>query len=272
MDKNIIQQLTSGLAFAPDRRIIGVSFIKDEHTYQNEKASESTHQLFFCIMVKVAASGKGIKVKKEHFYCTAAAKVLGFADVSEEIRSGQSFYERGMYESRKAAALIGNNIPYLQHTPYGMVIKPLEEFETPPDIVIIVSNAYTAMRIVQGYSYKYGHNQEISMTGMGGMCTELMARAYYNQNMNVSLLCSNTRFSGNWRDDELGIAMPGSMFKEVARGVLETMNLFEPDYKKREIIERAKKQDVKLDVELGGNYYNSCLGVTKMGVEGYRKK
>lgn len=260
------------LEFEKNRRLVGVKFLFSKWDYDNLDVKEATHQMFFCMMVKAATIGHGMKVMKEHIYCSAASEVLGFSEPCPDVLSGKQMFERNMYGTEEAAADVAHYTPYLKHSVYGMCIQPLDDFEEKPDIVLAFCNPYTAMRIIQGYSYKYGIAKQICFAGMGGICTELMARSYQNQDMNVSFLCSGTRFAGEWKDDEVGIAFPYHMFLTVLGGVRDTMNTFEPDDKKEEILQRAEKNGISLNVEIGTNYHGSSLGVARIGVTGYRKK
>ncbi|CDD07712.1 putative uncharacterized protein [Dorea sp. CAG:317] len=271
MKKEVIEFRTL-LEFEKNRRLVGVKFLFSEQEYESLHVREATHQMFFCMMIKAATMGHSMKVKKEHIYCSAASEVLGFTEPCQEVRTGKQQYERNMYGTRDAALDIACDTPYLSHKVYGMCIQPLEVFEEKPDIVLAFCRPYTAMRIIQGYSYQYGMAKQIRFAGMGGICTELMARSYKNQDMNVSFLCSGTRFAGEWKDDEVGIAFPFKMFLQVLNGVRDTMNTFEPDDKKEEILQRARINGITLNVEMGTNYHGSSLGVAQMGVTGYRRK
>lgn len=267
-----LSQYLASLKYESNRHLVGVQFLFDKNEYDQIDIPEATHQLFFCMMIKIATSGKSLKVTKKHMYCTAAAQILGFSTIDEDVLSGETPYKRNMYCSLDVSKSISEQTPYLKHKIYGMIVQPLELFKTEPHIVVSISNPYTAMRIIQSYSYKFGFAQNIKFAGMGGLCTELVARSYYNNDINVSLLCSNSRFSTAWNDDEMGVSMPYSMFLDVIDGVLETLNLFEPDNKKAEIIARAQTLNVDVDVQMGNNYFDSCLGVAKMGVVGYHRK
>lgn len=261
------------LSYEKNRQLVGVRFIYGENDYATSTFPEATHQLFFCMMVKIAASGKAMKVTAKHLYCSAAAEVLGFASPSSEILSGSVSHRREFCCSQDIGFQIQQDFPYLDHQPLGMEIAPLTQFTTEPDVVISFSTPYTAMRIMQAYTYLYGYAQNIQMGGMSGVCAELMAQAYKCQDLSVSLLCSGTRFCGSWFDNELGVAMPFSMFKEVKDSVVQTFNTFEPDDKKEAIAHRAEATTpLSVPIAFDSNYYESCLGVAKMGVEGYPKK
>lgn len=260
------------LKYDKKRHLVGVKFLFSEEEYEKQTIKEATHQMFFCMMVKAATVGHKIKATKEHLYCSAAAEVLGFKQPNSDTLSGKTSYLRNMHNSQSVAKSISEDTPYLNHNIYGIALQPLELCEEEPDIVLSFSQPYTAMRIIQGYSYKFGFAKNIRFSGMGGVCTEMVARAYKNKDINVSFLCSGTRFSAEWNDDEVGIAFPYDVFLSVLDGVKNTMNTFESDNKKKEVIERSKKNGCKLDIDMGNNYYDSCLGVAKIGTKGYHTK
>lgn len=261
------------LNYEKDRHLVGVKFLFTKEDYLACPVQQASHQMFFCMMAKAATTGHAMKVDKTHLYCGAAAAALGFETPDKDEISGRRLYERNLYGTEKAAADIGGNIPYLQHQVYGMCIQPLELYvQEQPDVVLSFCQPYTAMRIMQGYSFRYGFAKNLQFAGMGGVCTELMASAYQNQDISVSFLCSGTRLAGNWRDDELGVAFPYFMFLQILDGVRSTINTYEPDDKKKEIQDRAEKAGIFVELEFGKNYYGSSIGVARMGQTGYRPK
>lgn len=260
------------LQFEKDRKLIGVKFLYSKKEYEDCNVKEGTHQMFFCMMVKAAAIGHSLKVRKEHIYCSAASESLGFSSPDLNTVTGRTAYCRGMYETEAVAKEVYERVPYIEHDVYGMVIQPLEVFESDPHVVLAFCIPYTAMRIIQGYSYKYGTAKNIRFVGMSGVCTELMAEAYKNHDISLSFLCSGTRFAGAWRDEEVGVAFPYDIFLSVLDGVKKTANIFEPDDKKEKILQRAGEKYIGVELEKGKNYHGSSLGVARMGVVGYRPK
>ena len=164
MDEEAVEFQTL-LGMAKDRHLVGVRFLFSEAEYQEAEGKEATHQMFFCMMVKAAAVGHGMKVRKEHIYCSAAAEALGFAKPLKESEPGEILYKRNMYGTREAAADIRENMPCLKHEVYGMCIQPLEQCDRKPDVVLVFCQPYTAMRIVQGYSYQYGFAKQVRFAG-----------------------------------------------------------------------------------------------------------
>ncbi|WP_159434284.1 DUF169 domain-containing protein [Peptoclostridium litorale] len=247
-----------------DRRIVGVKFLFSEEEFNSFDVNTAKAKLSYCMMVKIASSGKGIKVRSEHFKCNSSARALGIKESDSSVKSGRKYYSYGLYDSLGTAKNVQSAVTYVEDPIYGAVLQPVEMFKVDPDVAIIVSNPYNIMRVVQGYTYKYGMAENIKFAGNQGVCSELTARPYENNDINISLLCSNTRFSCKWEDGEMGVGMPYKIFKNVLKGVLNTLNPAEPDYKKEGIIKRAGKRNVEIDVVKGENYYNSSIGVAKL--------
>ena len=162
-----------------------------------------------------------------------------------------------MYNSLGVAKEVQKNVTYINHKIYGVAVKPLINFEEEPDVVIMIVNPYQAMRVVQGYSYHYGVSKNIKLTGNQGLCSECTATPYENNDLNISLLCANTRLAAKWNDNEMGLGIPYHMFSTVANGIIQTLNPSEPNSRKRKIIEHAKQKDIEINVELGTSYYRS---------------
>ena len=58
-----------------------------------------------------------------------------------------------------------------------------------------------------------------------------------------------------WKDNELGIGIPHGVFAGMVDGFEKTLNAAEPDEKKKKILERAAKLNLKSDVQPGTAYY-----------------
>lgn len=247
-----------------NRKVIGVKFLFDEQEYENADSKASKTKLSYCMMVKIATSGKSIKVRSEHFWCSSSARVFGIRNVEETVKSGREYLSYGVYNSLSTARKTFQDMTYLNHKVYGLELKPIEEFIDKPNIVIAISEPYNIMRIIQGYTYEYGFAENIKFAGNQGVCSDLTARPYMNDDINISLLCSNTRYSCKWNDGEMGVGMPYNIFEKVMNGVLNTMNHVEPDYKKDEILRKVGEKGLNIEVKKGENYYDSCLGVAKL--------
>jgi len=253
-------------ALGIERKVVGVKFLFNEEEYQSIDVRPPKHRFSYCMMVKLASTGHDIKVNATHHKCNGGKRALGFMASDEKVRSGKHYFSFGMYDSVSNAKQIMDDVVFLDHEVYGLAVLPLEHFEESPHTVIIICYPYEAMRIIQGYAYHFGMARGINILGNQAVCSELTARPYVKDEIAVSLLCSNTRFSCRWKDSELGPGMPFHMFEQVVDGVVRTMNAAEPDNKKEKIISRAGTHEIGKMVKRGENYYHSDRGIGKLEI------
>ncbi|WP_432664992.1 DUF169 domain-containing protein [Wukongibacter baidiensis] len=253
--KNKLDQLNCCLDLK--REIVGVKFIFTKEDFDAFDVKQVNNKMSYCNTVKLATRGKSFKANVDNFFCKASARALGLMDVNNDITSGRLYHSFRMYNSLGTAKGVQKHVTFIDHEIYGVVVMPLEKFDTEPDVVVMIVNPYQAMRVVQGYSYSYGVAKNVKFTGNQGLCSECTATPYETNDLNVSLLCANTRLAAKWSDEEMGLGVPFHMFNTIADGIMKTLDPSDPNSKKREIIERAKNRDIDIDVNLGTSYYRS---------------
>lgn len=239
------------------RSIVGVKFIFSEEEFEKCNIDQVKYKMSYCNMVRLASRGKSFKANIDNFLCKASARALGLKNVDNHIVSGKEYFSYQMYNSLGTAKYVQKHVTYIDHKIYGILVMPLEKFHESADVVIMILNPYQAMRVVQGYAYHKGIAKAIKFTGNQGLCSECTATPYESNDLNVSLLCANTRFAANWDENELGIGMPYHIFDTVADGIIKTINPAEPDSKKEKLMEKAQKQKLNMNIQLGTSYYKS---------------
>ncbi|MBN1637269.1 MAG: DUF169 domain-containing protein [Deltaproteobacteria bacterium] len=239
------------------RKIVGVRFLFDQDEFEKADAKPLTNKMPFCVMVKRAMSGKKVKAVYENFGCLSSARTLGIIEPDEFFSSGRHYRSLGLYQDLTISKNIRQHMTLCQHKAHGVMVKSLEDYEDDPDVVLIVSNPYTAMKVVQAYTHIYGYTTSYKMSGNQAICSECTASPFESNSINVSLLCSGTRFMSGWGDDELAIGFPFNKFMAIMDGLYATLNLTEPDEKKAEI--EARMTELKRDdltIRYGRNYYS----------------
>ncbi|WP_352419703.1 DUF169 domain-containing protein [Proteiniborus sp.] len=238
------------------RKIVGMKFLFTEEEFKYADAKKLRAKSPYCVMVKTAMSGYSIKATLEDFGCLASARNLGILEADEIITSGRYHSKTGLYQDLITSRNVISNITMCKHKAYGIMLKPLEEYAENPDVVLIVSNPYNAMRIIQGYTYMYGTHSSFKMIGNNAICSECTAYPYESNDINVSLLCSGTRHMCGWGEDEMGIGIPFNKFSTVIDGLYATVNPIEPNEKKSIIESKLKEQRRDdLDIIYDKNYY-----------------
>ncbi|MCC5911896.1 MAG: DUF169 domain-containing protein [Clostridiaceae bacterium] len=238
------------------RNIVGVKFLFTEEEFQESDAPVHNNSMFYCLMIKKAMGGESMKVRGSSFSCMGSVRSLGLKVPDEFFTSGRHYARSGIYQDLTIAKSVAKNMTVCNHMAYGLMIKPLEEFQEKPDIVLIVAKPMEAMRIIQGYTYKFGTNSQLKMSGNQAVCSECTAYPFESNDINVSVLCGGTRAVAKWDESELGIGFPFNRFHGIVEGVWETMNPQESNQRKK-IIEKklANNNITDLKVEYNQNYY-----------------
>ncbi|WP_240841459.1 DUF169 domain-containing protein [Acidaminobacter sp. JC074] len=237
-----------------DREIVGVTLCMNKEDYLVSGVKELKEKMSYCNMVKYGTKGKAFKARLDHFFCGGSQRALGMRPLEDNVMTGEEYYSYKMYESLQVAKSVQEEVTYLPNGTYGVIVEPLKDARK-PDIVIMILNPYQAMRLTQAYAFSNGVAKNIKFTGNQGICSECTAVPYINQDMNVSLLCANTRFSAKWQDHEMAVGLPYQMFEDLVTGLVKTLNASEPDKRKVEMMDLKDKYG--LDISLKTSYYKS---------------
>jgi uncharacterized protein (DUF169 family) len=262
MDREKVRNsvLKMNCALELERKIVGVKFLFTKEDYEAATAKQVKDKLNYCVMVKLAMSGIALKATGDELACIAGARAIGLKEMDAYHITGQNGKRLGLYHDMVTSKSARDTMSYCDHNPYGIMVKPLDEFTQEPDIVIIVANPYNVMRIIQGFSYYYSVNSSYKMAGNQAICSELTAYPYLNNDINVSTLCIGTRHRAGWRDNELGVAFPFNRFSRICEGIMKTINIMDNNEKK-EVIEKKLQNSNIHDFEIiyNNNYYNASL-------------
>lgn len=259
MDKEKLQQMLSkaNCALELKRRIVGVKFLFTEEEFQQATAKLIAAPMHYCAMVKAATAGHSVKAAAENFGCLGGARALGMRESEAAFVSGQHYRNLGLYQNLVVAKNARNNMTFCQHKAYGVVVKPLQGFaQEEPDVVLILTDAYTAMRVVQGYTYTYGIQTAFKLSGNQAVCSECTAYPFEHNTLNISMLCGGTRNRAGWDDNEIGIGMPFNKCSDVIDGIYKTVNAMEPNRNKTKIEAKLKQHKLTdLVIEYDKNYF-----------------
>ncbi|MBE6058987.1 MAG: hypothetical protein E7215_02250 [Clostridium sulfidigenes] len=222
-----------------NREIVGIKFLHDELEYNKADAMDVSGKMRYCVLVKSASLGHGLKIKGANCSCQGASRTLGFIKPNERYSSGLTYMDFGFYEDMSISYKTVHDIDILEQSPIGVMAKPLDMYKDDiPDVVIIVTKTYNAMRISQGYTYKYGIKKDFKFSGNQALCFESTTVPYKNSDMNISILCAGTRHYAKWDEDELSLGISYNKFESIVDGVIHTINIIDPDDKKSLIISK----------------------------------
>lgn len=243
-------------ALVLERKIVGVKFLFNQEDYLFADAKQVKYKMNYCVMVKVAMHGTPLKATGEDLACIAGGRAIGLIEIDEVHRSGQNGRKLGIYADMPTSKNTRDRMSYCTHKAYGVMIKPLEDYEDEPDVVLMVTNPYNVMRIVQGYSHFYGMHSSYQMVGNQAICSEVTAMPYMSNGINVSMLCIGTRHQAGWKDDELAVGVAFNRFETLSQGVFNTINIMDNNEKKAVIEKKLKNNNInELEIKYNFNYY-----------------
>lgn len=244
-----------------ERRAVGVRFLFTREEYDACPVLPTKSKKAYCVMVKLASTGLSLKADLSLFGCAGATRALGLEDASPTFRSGQDYLNFGLYQDLGTAKKTARQITLCDHRIHGVVLRPVEDFpeDQPPHVVILVTNTYNAMRIIQGYTYQYGTESAFKLAGNQALCAECTSYPFESNHINISMLCSGTRHLSGWKDTELAIGMPYSQFLATCDGVYYSANGAEGDIRKAAMRQRlAQRQVADPGLVDGDAYFLRC--------------
>lgn len=239
-----------------ERRMVGVKLIYDQAEYESFPCIEPKIPLYYCQAVHAAAAGNSVKLTKETSGCPGSSRALGFVSPADGYYIGESGERLGLYEDRNVSCRVANNLAICTRPLFGVAIRPLEEFDTAPDVVLAFVNTREAMRIVQGYTCVYGLSDSFCMSGNQAICVECTTYPYLRQRINLSMFCGGTRHQAQWKDGEVAIGIPAAMFSGVVQGLEHTVNAIERNKRKAEIQQTLDKEGLlDFEIQFGHTYF-----------------
>lgn len=245
------------------RKPVGIRFLPDQTAFDQSRLPEPKTGLPYCTAVMRATRGQPCKVDAGHSACIAGSRALGLAEPAEEAYSGRRHRDLGLYKDLCVSRSVAKDMVYCVHNCAGVEITPLDLFSsTPPDVLVMVVNPYTAMRIVQGYAYHFGQLKTVKMVGNCAICQECTSYPHEENTLNLSMLCSGTRRVGRWGKDELALGLPYHYLDQVIDGLKQTVTPMEQDRDKDRIAGKCSENglDNELTIKKGQNYYKGAYG------------
>jgi uncharacterized protein (DUF169 family) len=236
-----------------DNHVIGVKVHMDSRAYEDDQFPTHGHPMYYCYMVKLAMKGKTIKSQASGIACKTATKVLGLEAYFDDKNGPQDWQAIDVFSCHDLAYSKHHDLKPKQEDRAGISLGPLGHFKNDPDLVLLTVNGHQMMRLMQAYHFHNKGSLEIKMSGQCGVCHESTAHPFENQKMNISALCSGTRFICKWQDDHMMVSMPFDLLDQVVDGLIQTSHPCELDEKKKEIM--RKRPDTGLKEK--SNYFKS---------------
>ena len=237
------------------KQIVGIRFLFSKEAFDAAEPEQPERRMSYCRMVAGAARGKEMKVDVTNFECFASARVLGIVGLDDWYTSGNYYGTCGLYEDFATAKEVTDHMSMCGHKAYGLEVKPLKNFTAEPHVAIVISIPFNIMRLVQGYSYKFGTYAGYKFIGNQAMCSECTAQPYKANAINLSLMCAGARQNG-MKKDELAIGVTANKFVAMIDGLCKTITPVELDPRKKQIQENFSGAGISdVDIVPDTNYW-----------------
>lgn len=221
MRQEEVEKLT--VAMGLTREVVGVRFLFLKEEYDVYVAEEPSRRSSFCGFVMQAMNGACVKVNDSMFSCPGAPELFGMRPEGNYHASGKHMENTRLYRDMAIARSVHSDLGHVDQKIYGMAIAPLRCMER-ADIVLFMCDTWQLMRVIQGYTYNRGTAKNLQMIGNQGICADLAARPYYNNDLNISVLCAGARIRTQATNAEMGVGLPMNLFKDLVDGIVQTIN------------------------------------------------
>lgn len=237
-----------------DRRVVGVKIAYSKEEYNLYAATELIKPLEYCVAVKSATQGHSLKFTRDTSGCRGSTHALGLKETSAAFFDGSNGCDLGLFVDQSISAKVSAQVKLLDKLAYGVIIKPIELYEMDPDVAIVIAPSREMMRLIQGYTCAFGLQTHLNLSGNQAICVECTCFPIKTGEINLSMLCSGTRFLARWNDNECGAGIPYAKLDDTVQGIFDTVNGTELDDRKAEICSGL----TKLGCDCNGIKYDSA--------------
>ena len=222
-----ILKATVGLTSLP----VGVTFLDTMET-----DGDSNSDLRLCQAVMEARKGKRNVLHKENISCPAAAAALGLKPLPSQLQDGSMICVYGIFRTKDAAIRVMETMPRLKAGQYAAVeVKPLEEYEDIPDVVVIEDEVEKLMWIALAYLNEEGGRLEFSTSILQAVCVDSVVLPFLSNRINMSFGCYGCRDATDAAASEALLGFPGKKLDMVTENLM---------FLKSQTIDRSRAKNV----------------------------
>lgn len=173
-----------------------------------------------CEMVRKASLGEKFYSTLEQQQCQGGAGALGLRDMPPKVASGEMYYKLGRFDSLETAQKTVDKLSIVPKRHEGIIYAPLDDADFEPDVVLIILEPVSAMKIAQALVYNDGDKIRPSFAGIQSLCGDLVANPIINKDVNFSLGCDGSRKSAKLPETELSLGIYKDKISQVVESLM----------------------------------------------------
>ena len=152
--------------------------------------------------------------------CNGGAWALGLREITESLKNGDFYFKLGKFESSAACKRTIDRVPHLDtNETFATLYAPLEKTPFDPQVVLIVANAWSMLKLVQSSLFRMGGRINAEFAGIQSVCSDACAQTYLNGQVNFSLGCDGSRKFSGIEDGEMVIGIPAELLPEITESL-----------------------------------------------------
>jgi uncharacterized protein (DUF169 family) len=170
-----------------------------------------------CSMVNLARTeGKIFYAMSGKHECNGGAWALGLREITPTLKTGEFYFKLGKFDSAAACKRTIDKVPHLNPgDTFATLYAPLEKTPFHPQIVLIVANPRTMLKLAQSVLFRLGGRIYAEFSGIQSVCSDATAQTYLTGRPNFSLGCDGSRKYSGILDDEMVMGLPVEMLPEI---------------------------------------------------------
>ena len=184
---------------------IGVTFLKYLMTDSKNFVSAP---LRFCEAV-FQARRSCIDVAPEVICCEGAKRSFGWVKNSDDALTLKLSEKTGL--DMEGATQLIKQVPVLGYPYPGIRIGYCPN----PDVLVTYVQPKAAMRLVRLWEAIMGHTLRVAISSIMAVCGNAVVRSYMNQSISLSFGCPDSRRYGGIGPDQLVVAIPTDLLREM---------------------------------------------------------
>lgn len=168
-----------------------------------------------CEMVRKASYGDTFYSTIDEHLCQGGAGAIGLREMPPKVASGEHYFNLGRFKTPEIAKSTTDALSVISEPQWGIAYAPLNEANFEPDVVIIISEPITAMKIAQTIVYNNGEKVRPNFAGIQSLCGDALANPYLEKSVNITMGCDGSRKAADIKDNELAIGISKDRLEEV---------------------------------------------------------
>ena len=186
-----------------------------------EGMTEIEKTMRHCSMVNLARrEGRIFYATESKHECNGGAWALGLKEITETLRNGDFYFKLGKFESSASCKRTIEAIPHLDtKETYATMYAPLEKAPFTPQVILIVSNPWSMLKLAQSTLFRMGGRINAGFAGIQSVCSDACAQTYLNGKVNFSLGCDGSRKFSGIEDAEMVMGIPAELLPDITEAL-----------------------------------------------------